>query len=68
MRSDFSLRTKTMKFEEKSERIYISSEHPQSGGKMSKRFGGIIGCKIYTTSSWHLNGSPDDGSNSGSAV
>ena len=29
-------------------------EHiPQSGGKMSKRLGGVIGCK-YKTSSWHL--------------
>ena len=28
---------------------------------MSKRLGGIIGCK-YKTSSWHLNGFPD-GSN-----
>ena len=26
----------------------------QSGGKMSKRLGGTIGCK-YKTSSWHLN-------------
>ena len=25
---------------------------------MSKRLGGIIGCK-YKTSSWHLNGFPD---------
>ena len=41
---------------------------PQSGGKMSKRLvGGIIGCK-YKTSSWHLNGFPDDGSNIGSTV
>ena len=31
---------------------------------MSKRLGGIIGCK-YKTSSWHLNGFPY-GSNSGS--
>ena len=33
---------------------------PQSGRKsrkMSKRLGGIIGCK-YKTSSWHLNGFP----------
>ena len=29
----------------------------QSGKKMSKRLGGIIGCK-YKTSSWHLNGFP----------
>ena len=26
-------------------------------GKMSKRLGGVIGCK-YKTSSWHLNGFP----------
>ena len=39
---------------------------PQSGGKMSKRLGGIIGCK-YKTSSWHLNGFPA-GSNIGSTV
>ena len=31
---------------------------PQSGGKMPKRLGGIIGCKDKT-SSWHLNGFPD---------
>ena len=43
------------------------SEHPpQSGGKISKRLGGIIGCK-YKTSSWHLKGFPD-GSNIGSTV
>ena len=35
------------------------SEHPPvMGGKMSKRLGGIKGCK-YKTSSWHLNGFPD---------
>ena len=33
------------------------SEHPPVREKMSKRLGGIIGCK-YTTSSWHLNGFP----------
>ena len=33
---------------------------------LSKRLGGIIGCK-YKTSSWHLNGCPD-GSNIGSTV
>ena len=43
-----------------------SSEHPSQGEKMSKRVGGIIGCK-YKTSSWHLNGFPD-GSNIGSTV
>ena len=43
------------------------SEHPpQSGGKMSKRLGGIIGCKDRT-SSWHLNEFPN-GSNIGSTV
>ena len=32
------------------------SEHPPvKGGEMSKRLGGIKGCK-YKTSSWHLNG------------
>ena len=30
---------------------------PQSGVEMSKRLGGIIGCK-YKTSSWHVNGFP----------
>ena len=35
---------------------------PQSGGKMSKLLGRIIGCKDKT-SSWPLNGFPDDGSN-----
>ena len=40
---------------------------PQSGGKMSKRLAGIIGCKYNNTSSWHLNGFPD-GSNIGSTV
>ena len=39
---------------------------PQSGGKMSKRLGGIIGCK-YKTSSWHLDGFPY-GCNLGSTV
>ena len=43
------------------------SEHPSvRGKKMSKRLGGIIGCK-YETSSWHLNGFPD-GSNIESTV
>ena len=41
------------------------SEHPSvRGKKMSKRLGGIIGCK-NKTSSWHLNGFPV-GSNIGS--
>ena len=39
---------------------------PQSEGKMSKRLGGIIGCKDKA-SSWHLNGF-SDGSNIGSTV
>ena len=35
------------------------SEHPPvMGGKMSKRLGGIKGCK-YKTSSWHSNRFPD---------
>ena len=38
----------------------------QSGGKMSKRLSGIIGCKDKT-SSWHSNGFLDD-SNIGSTV
>ena len=43
------------------------SEHPSvRGEKMSKRLGGIIGCKDKT-SSWHLNGFPDGG-NIGSTV
>ena len=43
------------------------SEHPPvRGEEMSKRLGGIKGCK-YKTSSWHLNGSPYDG-NIGSTV
>ena len=41
------------------------SEHPPvRGEKMSKRLGGIKGCK-YKTSSWHLNAFPD-GNNIGS--
>ena len=43
------------------------SEHPPvRGEKMSKRLGGIKGCK-YKTSSWHLNGFPFGG-NIGSTV
>ena len=43
------------------------SEHPPvMGGEMSKRLGGIKGCK-YKTSSWHLNRFPDAG-NIGSTV
>ena len=43
------------------------SEHPPvMGGKMSKRLGGIKGCK-YKTSSWHSNRFPD-ADNIGSTV
>ena len=43
------------------------SEHPPvRGEKISKRLGGIKGCK-YKTSSWHLNGFPD-GNNIGSST
>ena len=42
------------------------SEHFPVRGEISKRLGGIIGCK-YKTSSCHLNGFPD-GSNIGSTV
>ena len=38
----------------------------RQGGGMSKRFGGIIGCKDQT-SSWHSIGFPN-GSNAGSTV
>ena len=41
-------------------------EHPPGGG-MSKRLGGIIGCK-YKTSSWHLNRFPDGSDIIGSTV
>ena len=43
------------------------SEHPPvRGGEMSKRLGGIKGCK-YKTSSWHLDRFPD-ADNNGSTV
>ena len=43
------------------------SEHPPvMGGKMSKRLGGIKGCK-YKASSWHLNRFLD-ADNNGSTV
>ena len=43
------------------------SEHPPvMEGKMSKRLGGIKGCK-YKTTSWHLNRFPD-ADNIGSTV
>ena len=44
---------------ENSERNLDFLSIPQSGGKMSKRLGGIIGCK-EKISSWHLNGFPGD--------
>ena len=54
-------------FKEKSEYTYRPSEHPPvMGEKMSKRLGGIKGCK-YKTSSWHLNRFPD-ADNNGSTV
>ena len=44
------------------------SEHPPvRGEKMSKRLGGIKGCK-YKISSWHLNGFPDGNNIIGSTV
>ena len=46
------------------------SEHPPDdwgGGGVSKRLGGIIGCK-YKTSSWHLNGFPDGSNIVGSTI
>ena len=43
-------------FLEKNQNAPRPSEHPPVRGKnMSKRLGGIIGCKDKT-SSWHLNG------------
>ena len=42
------------------------SNLPPDRGKMSKRLGGIVGCKDKTFS-WHLIGFPD-GSNVGSTV
>ena len=44
-------------FETKSELTHLHLSIPQSGQKMSKRLGGIIGCK-NKTSSWHVNGFP----------
>ena len=55
------------RFLKKNQSAPRSSEHPPvMGGKMSKRLGGIKGCK-YKTSSWHLNRFPD-GNNIGSTV
>ena len=44
---------------ENSERNLDFLSIPQSGGKMSKRLGGIIGCKDKIAS-WPLNRFPDD--------
>ena len=58
---------KTDIFLEKNQNGPRHSEHPPvKGGEMSKRVGGMKGCK-YKTSSWHLNGFPD-GNNIGSTV
>ena len=55
------------RFLKKNQNAPRPSEHPPvKGGKMSKRLGGIKGCK-YKTSSWHSNGFPD-GNNIGSTV
>ena len=54
-------------FLKKNQKTPRPSEHPPvRGEKMSKRLGGIKGCK-YKTSSWHLNGFPD-GNNIGPTV
>ena len=53
-------------FELTSQRVRRLRASPSQGGKISKRLGGIIGCK-YKTSSWHLNGF-SDGSNIGSTL
>ena len=75
MRSDFSLKSciarKTdfdlARFLKKNQNAPRPSEHPPvMGKKMSKRLGGIKGCK-YKTSSWHLNRFPD-ADNIGSTV
>ena len=61
MRSDFSL-NHTDSFErglKKNQSTPRFSEHPSViRGTISKRLGGIKGCK-YKTSSWHLNRFPD---------
>ena len=55
-------------FLKKNQNASRPSEHPPvRGEKMSKRLGGIKDCK-YKTSSWHLNGFPDDGNSIGSTV
>ena len=62
----FLTRLKTEYLKKKSERAQTFWASPSQGEKMSKRLGGIIGCK-YKTSSWHLNGFLY-GSNIGSTV
>ena len=65
----FVCRLKFLLFKEKTERTYEVDllSIPRLGGKkMSKRLGGIKGCK-YKTSLWHLNGFPD-ANNIGSTV
>ena len=61
-------RLNTMKrFLKKNQSAPRPSEHPPvMGEKMSKRLGGIKGCK-YKTSPWHLNRFPD-ADNIGSTV
>ena len=52
-------------FKEKSEAPRPSEHSLVRGGKLSKRLGGIKGCKYKI--SWYLNGFPD-GNNIGSTV
>ena len=55
-------------FLKKNQNALRPSEHPPvMGGKMSKRLGGIKGCK-YKTSSWHLNRLFSYANNIGSTV
>ena len=50
---------KTTVFKQNNQNAPRPSEHPPARGeKMSKRLGGIKGCK-YITSSGHINGLPD---------
>ena len=66
MRLYFSLNIME-KFLKKNQNAPRPSEHlPVRRENMSRRLGGIKGCK-YKTSSWHLNGFPD-GNNIGSTV
>ena len=46
-----------MLFQESQNASRLSEHPPVRGEKMSKRLGGIIGCR-HKTSSWHLNGFP----------